>query len=279
MTLKTAFLLSCLLLTTSVFGDRIYKSDNNFNMDSLNRKIAVNEANNTVTVTNETLPTKFGAYLGKGALNIMPSLKTRTFASSMNFTLESNENPQFLIFYLTFPPGYGVLIPTSAPWNYAFAGTSNIYNLFTLLTASSADSSGNTIATFFHNVKMVQVPNGAKTLLQTRVTNAKNSFAKHTESASINSTIDTIANKLFTNNANYTLVESSALPNNGDESIPTFSASFSKVSLGTNEIIYLPTDESTHIWLNEAKDYLYIVDAGTPILVNGVSGLLNNPTS
>lgn len=41
-------------------------------------------------------------------------------------------------------------------------------------------------------------------------------------------------------------------------------------------MIYLPSDESTHIWLNDAKDQLYIVDVGTPILINGVQGLMNN---
>ena len=41
--------------------------------------------------------------------------------------------------------------------------------------------------------------------------------------------------------------------------------------MADNDLLYLPSDETTHIWINKNLDQVFVVDAGTPLLSNGLT--------
>ena len=64
------------------------------------------------------------------------------------------------------------------------------------------------------------------------------------------------------------------MPLTEDDSLPTFTDYIASENLNQDEIVYLFSDETTHIWINEYEDSLFMVDAGAPPLVNGISYFL-----
>ena len=119
----------------------------------------------------------------------------------------------------------------------------------------------------------INLPSGGTNLLKTRIANARATLGtlglSNADFTLITNAINSIDSKLFSYKVQDTLAAS-----NPDESLPPFNATFSKVVLNSDKIIYLPSDESTHVFLDSREENVYIVDAGTPILVNGISTLI-----
>jgi len=44
-------------------------------------------------------------------------------------------------------------------------------------------------------------------------------------------------------------------------------------------MLYAESDESSYIWVNDAGNAAYIVDAGIPPLFKGLAGVLTNPAA
>jgi len=122
-------------------------------------------------------------------------------------------------------------------------------------------------------VTTINLPSGGTNLLKTRIANARATLGtlglSNADFTLITNAINSIDSKLFSYKVQDTLAAS-----NPDESLPPFNATFSKVVLNSDKIIYLPSDESTHVFLDSREENVYIVDAGTPILVNGISTLI-----
>lgn len=95
----------------------------------------MDKANGIVTITNNSSPI-FGSYLGKGMAYLIANSWSNytSFPNPMTLKIDGSDNPQFLIFYVTFPPGRAPFVSSTTQWNYIFTGSSNPFQLFSLIT-------------------------------------------------------------------------------------------------------------------------------------------------
>lgn len=93
----------------------------------------------------------------------------------------------------------------------------------------------------------------------------------------VSNQITAISNKLFS----YKITENTTLTSAKlSEELPVFAAnSFPKVDLKADEMIYMPSDETTHLWLNKEMDSLFVLDAGCLALVNGLASVIVDKNS
>lgn len=84
-------------------------------------------------------------------------------------------------------------------------------------------------------------------------------------------TATTVQTKLFS----YKVIEDSNIKVITKETQPTIDK-INAIQLKADEIIYLPSDETTHLWVNSDGDTVFVFDAGCPILVNGLSSIISD---
>lgn len=224
-----------------------------------------------IQVRKNTNELNFGTYLGKGVLSMLPQLQLSQYHNPMILEIDTNESPQFLIFYLAFPPGNMLINPFQVNWIYNFTNNANIYQIFSLLTTASTNTNGETIIKFFNNMNKVILPFAGIQALRTRIAHTKSYFQAKTL---LLTNLDALDNYITSNNQVFTETREHVNFEVNDQ-VPLYSApSIPQITLQSDTILYAWTDETTHLWLNTARNSLFIVDAGSQILTAGIANIL-----
>ncbi len=232
---------------------------------------------------------RFPTYMGKGLISQMApgkplvkedkkhNISGYKFGSSMQFDIGRNEDIQFFIYYMIFPPGIGAYIDLKAKFTWNFLAGSDPYLLFELFATSGRDfKTGELQFKFFQDVEKITSHYNLNKLKKryNKVLNAiKNSkdFTTDTSRALLSSTVEELWGDLK---------KKIDVKDNKKEKIPKQDlpkpekGEIKKTALTENEMIYAYSDETTHMWVEGG--ILFMVDCGSQELINGLGGLLTN---
>ena len=250
-----------------------------YDFSTFSSKVYLDSANQTLSITQDDGKTNFAAFMGKGFLSIMPNFVGKNYSSNMTMKIETTENLQFFIYYTNFPPGAAPLIPSSVNWTYNFSSLSNFYQVFTLFTTSSSDSSGEmSTCAFFQRVVKLFLPKGGTNFMKQRLNNVNSSLGTLLGS---NDDIATIQGHLGTISSYFnsiTIEEGVQQAGTTQADPPSANVTVNFNLSNDNDLIYSYSDETSHFWLNSDKTSLFIVDAGSQLLATGLNNSIQNLT-
>lgn len=200
----------------------------------------------------------------------------------MTIFMEGNEQPEFLIFYMHYLPPSNFKarwldIPNiNRVWKYG--RRSQIYSVFQNAVSSYYIHFGFNAPDFFGGKTFrLVLPQNGYSMLYNRIEEAHALFDMFQTDERTKTLWKQGLGKLWRHITNHTIVEDKDLIYEHEERVLDWTdPAWTPVDLQPGQVVFTVSDESGHIFVNEERNTLYVVDVGCPALAMGVDRLITN---